>query len=378
MIMKGLTKIKTKKQQMQINFIHARFMDIPERLLTALGIRAARTSGFCCPVCESGRGSKGTGMSYFQPSSERLKLKCFACDKCFDAFDLVRTVHPEMSFPETQRYLVELYTPEHDPINDRELSYATCPRFEIHGRELLVDDKLMETYNKSILYRQQCPTWQQEVADMLGVPFDALNRMDIGKSFSENDGLDPKCGDLVTFNLLEGKPVALKVRHTPGIGYASSLSSLNYETNTFQLSFYGGSDRTFRQAGHTGKLCFGHDSITDDISTVVIVEGQSDVLAVCAAARECGIGTLTAIGRDSNSHVLKDTDLNVLAGKQIIYCEDADVAGIRYTQENMYQLLHYSENVRVWKSDNPQYKDARSLYNAFGASHLISNLLSSK
>ncbi len=80
--------------------------------------------------------------------------------------------------------------------------------------------------------------------------------------------------------------MALKVRHTAGVGYDSRLSMLDYKTNAFRVVPARGEDRTFRQAGTSGALCFGHDSITQNITTIAIVEGQSDVLAVCAAARQ--------------------------------------------------------------------------------------------
>ena len=320
----------------QKSFVEKRFWANPTRLMTALGIRKARTSGYCCPNCTSGTGSRGTGMELFLTNTEprHPRLKCFACEKCYSAIDLVLEVHPEKKFLEALDYLVKLYTPEDDPVNDRELLSHHRRTYDLPAPSLVVDDRLRKTYEQAILYRQQCPEWQQRVADSLGLPFEALNRNDIGKSFYGNDGTDSDCGDLVTFNLLNGEPVALKVRHTAGVGYESYLSMLDYRTNAFRVVPARGENRAFRQAGTSGALCFGHDSITEDITTVAIVEGQSDVLAVCAAAQECGITSLTAIGRDSASHILKQEDLSALQGKDIIYCQDNDNAGAGHTEEN--------------------------------------------
>ena len=358
-------------------FAEKKFYANPTRLMTALGIRNARMRGYCCPNCSSGTGSRGTGMELFLTNTEirHPRLKCFACDKCFSCFDLVLAIHPEMKFLEALNFLVNLYTPANDPENDRELLYHHRRAYDLPAPSLVVDDRLLKTYEQAILYRQQCPEWQQRVADSLGLPFEALNRNDIGKSFHGNDGTDPNAGDLVTFNLLNGEPVALKVRHTAGVGYESYLSMLDYRTNAFRVVPARGENRAFHQAGTSGALCFGHDSITEDIATVAIVEGQSDVLAVCAAAQECGITSLTAIGRDSASHILKQEDLSALQGKDIIYCQDNDNAGAGHTEENLSLLQQYSDRVRLWTPTINPYKDARAMYNGLGASEFMNNLL---
>ena len=374
-------RFKTSKKKTDISkqksFVEKRFWKNPTRLMTALGIRNARIRGYCCPNCTSGTGSRGTGMELFLTNTEprHPRLKCFACDKCFSCFDLVLAIHPEMKFLEALNFLVNLYTPENDPENDRELLYHHRRAYDLPAPSLVVDDRLLKTYEQAILYRQQCPEWQQRVADSLGLPFEALNRNDIGKSFHGNDGTDPNAGDLVTFNLLNGEPVALKVRHTAGVGYDSYLSMLDYNTNAFRFVPSRGQDRAFRQAGTSGALCFGHDSITQDITTVAIVEGQSDVLAVCAAAQECGITYLTAIGRDSAAHILKQEDLSALQGKDIIYCQDNDIAGAGHTEENLSLLQQYSDRVRLWTPTIHPYKDARAMYNGLGASEFMNNLL---
>ncbi len=312
---------------------------------------------------------------FFTNTKNEPKFKCFACERCFSVIDLVQTIFPKKTYQQTLDYLEELYTPEHDPINDRELPYYSAAYRASQSCSLSCDERLMETYHQAIRYRQLCPAWQQMVADKLGLPFEALNRADIGKSFTGNDGNDPECGDLVTFNLYNGRPVALKVRHTNGVGYPYHLSYLNYATNTFHTQFAPiGESRAFRQAGTSGMLCFGHDSITAGTDTVAIVEGQSDVLAVCAAAQQCGITTLTAIGRDSASHILRADDLSALSGKSIIYCQDNDDAGTQNTDKNLGLLKQYCDNVRIWTPSIPSCKDIRATYISTGATALINNL----
>ena len=194
-------KIKSLKKSSDIiqekkAFAEKRFYDNPTRLMTALGIRNARMRGYCCPNCSSGTGSRGTGMELFLTNTEirHPRLKCFACDMCYSCIDLVLAVHPEMHFIKVLDYLVELYTPEDDPVNDRELPYHHRRAYHLPAPSLIVDDRLRTTYEQAILYRQQCPEWQQSVADSLGLPFEALNRNDIGKSFYGNDGTDPNAG----------------------------------------------------------------------------------------------------------------------------------------------------------------------------------------
>ena len=108
-------KIKPRKKSSDIIqkkkvFAEERFYDNPTRLMTALGIRNARMRGYCCPNCTSGTGSRGTGMELFLTNTEprHPRLKCFACEKCYSAIDLVLEVHPEKKFLEALDYLVKL------------------------------------------------------------------------------------------------------------------------------------------------------------------------------------------------------------------------------------------------------------------------------
>lgn len=359
----------------KISFIENCFKENPVRLFTALGIAPAEQGTFRCNKCESGTGRKGTGMFSHITREGNLRYHCFACGNSFRPINGTREIHPGMTFMDAVNYLVKLYLPEVDPVNDREL--PTVRKSLRYGlpQTLTYDDRLTATYAESVSYRLECPSWQQKMADALGLPFEALSRPDIGKSFIGNDGRNPDSGDLVTYNLVNGLPLSLKVRHLPGMGTRDHVATLDYTSNTFRLSGNPGDARTFRMAGSSGEVCFGHDTVTDATSIVVIAEGQSDVLAICSAAAICGRSDITAIGRDSASHVLKAVDLDVLAGKTIIYCEDADLAGRSRTQENIDLLISRGCKVSIW-SPNPSHgKDARDIYLNLSPQTLLSSII---
>ena len=363
--------------------VESRFRDDPDRLMSALGIEPASQGTYLCNKCNSGRGRNGTGMFPHLTGSGLLRFHCFACENSFRPVEGTMSIHPRMSFSDALDYLMQLYAPGFATFQAQR---QPRPRTALSARvakpapSLELDDRLFTTYQASVFYREACPDWQQKMADALGLPFSALSRPDIGKAFvdGDNDGLNPDAGDLVTYNLLQGKPQSLKVRHVPGLGTRGLVAMLDYAANVFRFSCNPGDDRTFRMAGASGELCFGHDSITDATSTVIITEGQSDALAVCAAASACCRADVTAIARDSASHVLKSPDLDALAGKAVVYCEDDDPAGRSKTQENIACLNAHGCKVASWCAAVHGCKDARDVFRSLGAHALLDSILNIK
>lgn len=128
-------------------------------------------------------------------------------------------------------------------------------------------------------------------------------------------------------------------------------------------------------AGRSGQLCFGHDFIKD-AELVVIVEGQSDVLAVTAAFQQMGLHDHTAIGRDSSGHKLQVKDLSALCGKTVIYAEDFDTIGGPINKNNLDGLCQYCSKTLVWSAPSAEIKDPRDFFLTYGAAALVESLLS--
>lgn len=363
----------------RLELVEAYFKDNPESLMDALNIEQGAQNTYQCINCPSGRGSKATGMFPHFNNDGYKRYHCFACDYSFRPVEGTMSFFPGMSFSEALNFILDIYEPGRSSFSWRT---PQRPRANMPARtmqkptsSLAVDDSLLSTYRASVRFREACPAWQQKMADALGLPFSALSRPDIGKAFVGDDGLNSAAGDLVTYNLLCGVPQALKVRHVPGLGAYGKVAVLDYTTNAFYLASNPSDKRAFRMAGNSGELCFGHDTVTDTTSTVVITEGQSDALAVCAAASFCNRPDITAIGRDSAAHILKPADLNILAGKDVIYCEDADLAGRSRTQENIDLLISRGCKVSIW-SPNPSHgKDARDIYLNLSPQTLLSSIL---
>ena len=60
----------------------------PEELETHGIIQSARVSGYICPLCGSGEGSHGTGMTQNPKIENHTSLHCFSCGKSFNPLQL--------------------------------------------------------------------------------------------------------------------------------------------------------------------------------------------------------------------------------------------------------------------------------------------------
>lgn len=357
----------------------------PDRLINFLQLQSDRRgTGVRCPYCGSGSGEHGTGMQYYKaPKTGYMRLKCFAsnCDANKDPFDLVMELNEDTpDFCSAKQLLAELYIQETSKLDD----YVPCcePRAKLCA-PTLDPEQLLPVYNRSIDARKACPAWQARVAALMGLPASALDRPDIGKAYltfadGSTDAYDETAGDLVTYNLVDGMPLSLKVRYTPLLNtYQGFMLFYNTETNAFGQAKLSSpaTNHAFRMAGRSGQLCFGHDFIKD-AELVVIVEGQSDVLAVTAAFQQMGLHDHTAIGRDSSSHKLQVKDLDALYGKTVIYAEDFDTIGSPINKKNLEALYQYRCTPQVWSAPSAEVKDPRAFLLTYGAETLVESLLS--
>lgn len=377
------TRVKSRRvitSKEMISFVHEKFTANPVRLLSALGIRPAKEGTYCCVNCSSGRGPRGTGMRAFKGRDGRLRFYCYVCNQCMDAIDLVKATFKSMSFNDSLYFSVDLYTPEVDVEHDDMLPEPYVSS-QVRSNTVALHDYLPDCkylWALAVCESFNSPEWMRKQADALGLPVSALHRNDVGRACLLAEYANPLVGDLVTFNMLDGEVKSLKVRHDPTLGRADRTYRLDNVTGLFAVSPARIDERSFRQAGKNGEVCFGLQSVTSAISSVVVVEGQTDVFAVCAAANECNRGNLTAIGRDNAAHVFSAADLNVLAGHNVIYCEDDDNAGRRYTAENLALLRQRGCNVAVWRSPDSCCKDLRDFYCKFGGETLLESLENNK
>lgn len=357
----------------------------PSRLINFLGMKKDRSGkGICCPFCNSGSGDHGTGMRYYHaPNTKYRRLKCFAskCEVNMSPFDLVMRLHPDAyDFQSAMDLLSDLYAPATSKFDD-EVESCICGSGK--PKQRVIQASVLPTYRTSIEGRQACPKWQQRLAEALGLPVSVFDRPDIGKSFwvkpdGSCDVLIDTCGDMVTYNLVDGVPCSVKVRHTPGLNtYGFIHWYTEYNGHFFPHTLHRTNPHhEFRMSGPSGYVCFGHDYI-HDAELVVIVEGQSDVLATVAAFQACGKHSYTAIGRDSSGHVLKDIDLSVLAGKRVIYASDFDTIGSDIDQQNYALLAEAQCSVQCWSAPAADAKDPRAVYINAGPGELVNSLLSS-
>lgn len=371
----------------------SKFVDNPSRLLNALNIEPDDCgNGVVCPYCGSGTGPHGTGMG-LNPHNEDPHFKCFACDAYMSPIDLVILSRnmDEGASGAALEFIEDLYEPEESEF-DRTVHtlHSGGRRYGAdmnRAKGLEFNTTLMETYSRSVAFRLHSPEWQERLAGALELPVWALDRPDIGKSYlprfneatgvMEDDGNDPACGDLVMFNLdRNGRPVSVKTRFIKGLTYTGHTTWLNPNSYVFESTRLDSVDveRTFRLSGRNGELCFGHNTVTDGITTVAVVEGQSDVLAACAAAKEAGRKDVTAIGRDNKGHILKPADLDVLRGRDVVYCNDYDAIGSSCSAINVELLRGCARSVTLWNAPDKMLKDVRAYYLFHGAEALIKSI----
>lgn len=370
-----------------------KFAGNPSRLLNALRIESDDCgNGVVCPCCGSGTGPHGTGMG-LNPHNEDPHFKCFACEAYMSPIDLVilRRNMDEGASGAALEFIEDLYEPEESefdrPVYTLRAGGRRYGAGVTRAKGLEFNATLMETYRRSVDFRLHCPEWQKRFAAALGLPVWALDRPDIGKSYlscfneatgaMEYDGDDPACGDLVTFNLDRGgRPVSVKTRFIKGLAYTGHTTWLNPDSNVFESSRLDSVDgeRAFRHSGRNGELCFGLNTVTDGINTVVVVEGQSDALALSAAAKEAGMEDVTAIGRDNKNHILRSEDLDVLRGRDVVYCNDYDAIGSPCSAINVELLGGCARSVSVWNAPSEMVKDVRAYYLCHGAEALIKSI----
>lgn len=357
----------------------------PKRLLNFLQLQGDRSGrGYLCPYCGSGSGEHGTGMSlYTSPNTGYKRLKCHAstCEANKDPFDLVMELNEATpDFCSAKQLLANLYIQE---TSDLDAVIARCQPQSRQIAQVLDPNQLIRVHNKSIEAREACPAWQARVAALMGLPASALDRPDIGKAYltfadGSTDAYDETAGDLVTFNLVDEMPRSLKVRYTPNLNtYQGFMLYFNTETQTFGKSTLSSpaSKHAFRMAGRSGQLCFGHDFIKD-AELVVIVEGQSDALAVTAAFQQLGLHDHAAIGRDSSGHKLQKKELFDLYGKCVVYTEDFDTIGSDINKKNLENLWQHFCAPLVWSAPSAEIKDPRDFFLTYGAAALVESLLS--
>lgn len=382
-------KLLTRTPLMSKQEIRSAWTYNPDRLINLLGMKADRSGkGILCPYCKSGSGDRGTGMQYHYTKNGNLRLKCFAwgCEKNVDAFTLVMDFHDEVpSFDDAHKILSELYAPEESEF-DSDIPRCNPRRtYRTHNiTQPAFSEQILPSYHRSIQARLACPQWLQRLANAMGLPASVFNRPDIGKAFYKNhmgysDESNEDCGDLVTYTLCDGKPIAAKVRYTPGL---NSYKTFMLYFDSERAGFYQSSlinpyaHHDFRMAGQSGRVCFGHDYINDS-ELIVIGEGQSDVLAAVAAFQACGMHSYTAIGRDNGGHILSDIDLSALAGKRVIYASDYDTIGSDKDKQNYALLRKAGCYVQCWHAPSATAKDLRAVYISEGPDMLAKSLLSS-
>lgn len=377
------------------------FRQHPSRLINALGLQMDRRGqGLVCPYCGNGSGADGTGVN-IDPHNSAPHFKCFKCGEYFDVFNLVEHVKG-LKFMGALEFLERLYADETStadlPAIDAVFNgQPACPYSYTGGSSLmpgggepLVNSVMLKrSYTLSLRYAHECVSWREQCADELGLPAYALEREDIGKSYlalpsysdtpEGNNGMDEHCGDMVFYVLDDDRRlVAAKTRHMPGISAEDYTTWLNPKSGMFEQKNITNPDaeREFRSSGQVTRLCFGRTYISDDISTVVIVEGQTDVLAVCAAMVEAERLDVTAIGRDNKNHVLVDEDLKLLANRNVVYVDDYDAIGSPSSRRNLDKLAYCGANsVTEWTPPSPTVKDSRSFYIKYGGNALAKAIL---
>ncbi|MBR0288222.1 MAG: hypothetical protein IJQ82_04530, partial [Selenomonadaceae bacterium] len=100
----------------------------PDELETHGIIQSARVSGYICPLCGSGDGSHGTGMTQNPKIENHTSLHCFGCGKSFNPLHLC-ALHYGLEFRRDFPALVEkICTDFNIPIEYEEFSFHSSFR----------------------------------------------------------------------------------------------------------------------------------------------------------------------------------------------------------------------------------------------------------
>ena len=297
----------------------------PDELETHGIIQSARVSGYVCPLCGSGDGSNGTGMTQNPKIESHTSLHCFGCGKSFNPLQLC-ALHYGLEIRRDFPALVEKICADFDiPIEYEDFAFHSSFRNSsrksrklppLNAKEL---KNIQADLNASI---EPLKTFMKYQPNQKWRGFDLEFLLAHGCRLI-NDWFPPALRDT------QNQPSTPTSRMIIPSDEASYLARLIDQPENYNIK-----TRPFiKEKVHAGhKKLFNSDALQNEI--VFVVEGYIDAMSLELAGFNC-----VALGGCAEGYLLLDTLNKMDKYPQIIILFDPDDAGNKAAKTLHEELL---------------------------------------
>ena len=288
-------------------------------------IQAARVSGYICPICSSGDGSNGTGMTQNPKIENHTSLHCFSCGKSFNPLQLC-TLHYGLEIRRDFPALVEKICADFNiPIEYENFAFHSSVRSSSRKPRKLppLDAKELKNIqtdlNASI---EPLKTFMKYQPDQKWRGFE-LEFLLAHSCRLINDWFAPSLRDT---NNQPATPTSRMIIPSDEASYLARL--------TDQVKNYDIKARPFiKEKVHAGhKKLFNPDALQNEI--IFVVEGYIDAMSLELAGFNC-----VALGGCAEGYLLLDALNKMDKYPQIIILFDPDDAGTKAAKTLHEELL---------------------------------------
>ena len=297
----------------------------PNELETHGIIQAARVSGYVCPLCSSGDGSHGTGMTQNPKIENHTSLHCFGCGKSFNPLQLC-ALHYGLERSRDFPSLVEKICTDFEiPIEYEEFAFHSSSRSSSRKPRKLppLDPKELKNIqadlNASV---EPMKTFMKYQPDQKWRGFDLEFLLAHGCRLI-NDWFPPSLRDT---NQQPSTPTSRMIIPSGELSY---LARLIDHANNYDIKA-----RPFiKEKVHAGhKKLFNSDALQNEI--IFVVEGYIDAMSLEFAGFNC-----VALGGCAEGYLLLDALNKVNKYPQVIILFDPDDAGNKAAKSLREELL---------------------------------------
>lgn len=307
--------------------------------------KPAKKSGYICPLCDSGSGKNGTGITQ-HPQTH--KFKCFACGFSGDIIDYIIEENHINDWKEGLQRACDIYNIDykslefngHSGSNTQHTHYTehthnTQPKQDKqHTEETTAINELIKADIEEASLNIDKSDY---ITKKRGISLETARRFKIG--YIEN-WTHPKARG-------KAKPTPRLI--LPTGDYSYTARNLNEDIDKKDRYQHAGETRIFNEVAlyDTSKPCF-------------ICEGEIDALTVL----ECGFNAV-ALGSASNCNLLKRTLENAPALSSYIIYFDSDDTGKRDSEAVYNTLKGLGANVANITGKEESYHDVNDFFIAF-------------
>lgn len=276
-------------------------------------LEKARKLGYICPLCGSGSGKNGTGIS--RDKKRGNKYHCFACNFDGDVIALWQATHEGMNFIEAVKTAAEHYGLNYDGTpparrtdEPRKKSALNQERTEeINEKPLADQTEFYKLCNDALMNSPDAEEARTYLHDR-GITDESIKRFNIGYCSAWRPASNPKAPQSDRIIIPRSKHAYLARR------------------------FDGNEDASPKMIGGTQKNLFNEQAFNGN-EPCFVVEGELDAISVIQRG-----GNAVAMGSTSNTHAVVQAAKAADLKHPLLIALDNDEAGQKATPELIQEL----------------------------------------